>query len=439
VIEKNIVMSFVVLITLNNSIFANEADANDLKHAEVRDRFHSVKKAIGSVGAAAQKEIDIVDGFKHMFRDGKVTGQIRSMYSGYNFEYGQNTYATALGGFVKYELAEYKGVSAAVSFTGSNDIAALSQRGVKHNDELSSSAAEINIREETYLNYNYKAFNLRVGRQIIDTPLADSDDIRMITNSFEAAILTYSNEHWNLMAGKLKKWQGSDAGLENGWVDTGKDGTYFSGVSYSGKEVDASVWYYNINGEAGDGVANNSFYSDIVGHFHINKTFFLHAGVQYLQQQELDNSGVSASLYGATAELVYQGVGLNVAYNKSLKKAGKQSFSGFGGGTLFTNMDSMVLDAISADREADAWVSGISYEVGDFNMLYAYGDFEGGADSSGVNAHIIEQNFGIEYSKEDDFTLAAIYTKDNDKNNPTPNGANGGSWENFRILAAYNF
>ena len=410
--------------------------AQDLQDEENRDRLHSVKKAIGSVSQTPQKELDIVDGFWHMFHDGKVTGQIRSIYSGYNYKNSDDTYATALGGFVKYELAEYKGLSAGVEFITSNDIGWASGENEKRNVELSSSKGVYTQLNEAYVNYNYENFKLRLGRQTLDTPLADSDDIRMIPNSFEAYVLTYESDTITVMAGSLQQWQGYDADLDNEWIKTGEDGTYFGGLSYSNKLIDANVWYYNINGVAGDATANNSYYGDIVGHYHVSKEVLVHVGAQYLMQNELDKSGVEANIFGLTAELVVKDFGFNIAYNKSLKQSNKQSFSGFGGGTLFTNMDSMILDAITLDRDAEAIVGGISYGVDDFSLFYAYGDFNGQADSAGLKEHIIEQNIGLEYSREENFTLAAIYTQDDDKEN---SGANDGDWNNVRVLATYNF
>lgn len=423
---KKIVRLSTVMLSLMGTLYAQE---------ENRDRLHSVKKAIGSVHEVEQKELNIVDGFSHMFKDGQVTGQIRSMYSEISYKDAQDTYATALGGFLKYELAEYKGFSGAVEFVTSQNINFLSGDGVKYNDELASSSGDYTQMSELYVNYAYENFAFRGGRQTIDTPLADSDDIRMVSNSFEAYVASYELDKFRFEGAYLVAWQGYDAGLETAWVKTGKDGTYLAGVIYSDELLDASVWYYNINGELGDATANNSYYGDIVGHYHITKDLFLHAGVQYLKQDELDKSGVASSIYGATAELVVYGLGLNIAYNKADKKVGKGSFSGFGGGTLFTNMDSMILDVIAVDRDADAVVAGVSYELGDFNFLYAYGDFNGDSDSSGVTEHIVEQNLGVAY-EHDQVTLGAIYTKNDDKKNTN---SNDGDWNNVRVLVAYNF
>jgi len=257
----------------------------------------------------------------------------------------------------------------------------------------------------------------------------------MVSNSFEAYIATYELAHVTFMGGTLLSWQGSDTGLDNSWQKTSEGATIFAGMNYSDDSFDISLWYYNINGEMSDATANNSYYGDIVGHFHISEELFLHLGAQYLKQDELDRSGVSANIFGLTAELVVDGLGLNIAYNKSLKESAKQSFSGFGGGTLFTNMDNMILDVISADRDVDSIVAGISYGYGDFSSLYAYGDFKGERDSSAIKEHIVEQNIGASY-EHNDFILGVLYTVQKDEEST---GINGGDWENVRVLLSYNF
>jgi hypothetical protein len=53
----------------------------------------------------------------------------------------------------------------------------------------------------------------RIGRQLIDTPLANTDDIRMHPNTFEAAIATYSGiDKTTLIGGCIKRWAGYDSG-----------------------------------------------------------------------------------------------------------------------------------------------------------------------------------------------------------------------------------
>lgn len=422
--------------------------ASTLQATPPEDRNPSVREAIQSVTEQTPKKLDVVDGFKHMFTDGAVSGNIRSMYSGYTNDNDINTYATAIGGQLKYELAKYKGFNAAAAFTTTHDISFASgdRNKGKRNDELSSTKGSYTELSEVYVNYEFQGLNLRAGRQVIDTPLADSDDIRMVPNTFEAYTASYEINGFSLMAGHLNEWQGTDAGLDvdHPWVKMGKDGVNFGGVTFSNDLVEANLWYYDISNASATDIANGAdengnkaLYVDAVGSYTINDDLEVHAGAQYLKESEQDNSGVEANIYGAMGEVVIGGLGLNIAYNKSSKKSGKHSFSGFGGGALFTNMDTMILDEITEDREdAHAVVAGFVYEVSDFNLLYAYGDFKGDADSTGAKEHITEQNIGVEYAPNDELTVGAIYVIDDNKEDATSTDFNG---KNFRVLVSYNF
>lgn len=369
-----------------------------------------------------------------MFEEGKISGEIRSIYAGYNLKKAgeEDIYATAIGGHLKYELAELNGFSAAAAFAISHDIGfATGDEGVKQNPELSSSDGEYSVLREAYLNYKSGDFNFRAGRQLIDTPLADSDDIRMIANTFEAYIASYQLSNFSFMAGKLQKWQGYDADLDSGWVRAGEDGTWFGGVTYADDIIEANAWYYNIT------KLTNAAYFDLTLGYEIESDISLCAAVQYLNESEISSSATKADIYGALAELSAYGFTLGAAYNKSNRKAGKESFSGFGGGALFTSMDTMILDEITYDRDAEAVVGNISYEIDKLTFSYSYGDFDGDADGFGDRAHIVEQNIGAEYSViKDKLLVRAIYAVQNDKESVAKTD---NDWSRFQLMVAYSF
>lgn len=382
----------------------------------------------------ADENIKEVSSVNKMFEDGTISGEIRSMYAGYNLEKaGENDiYATAIGGHLKYELAELNGFSAAAAFAISHDIGfATGDEGVKQNPELSSSDGEYTVLREAYINYNGGDFNFRAGRQIIDTPLADSDDIRMIANTFEAYVASYQLSNFSFMAGNLQKWQGYDAGLESGWTRTGEDGTWFGGVSYADDIAQANAWYYNIT------KLTNAAYFDLVLGYEINSDISLSAGVQYLNESEISRSATEADIYGAMAEVSAYGFTFCAAYNDSKKKTDSGSFSGFGGGTLFTSMDTMILDEITYDRDAEATLISMSYEIDKLTLSYAYGDFDGDADGLGDRAHIVEQNIGVEYSViKDKLLVSAIYVEQEDRESPSKTD---NDWSRLGFMVAYSF
>ncbi|MEA2099316.1 MAG: hypothetical protein U9P72_04215 [Campylobacterota bacterium] len=429
-------MKTILKITIASSLLCGATFAQEIE--EKRDRVPSVRDAIQTISEIEQEDVTVVSGVKRMFKYGKISGELSSIYSGYYNENATNNYATAVGTQLKYELAEFKGLNAGVALSLSQDIGAFSGENDKYNPELSSDDKFYAEIGEAYINYKYQNFNFRGGRQVIDTPLADSDDIRMIPNSFEAYIANYEQDDFSFMAGALTKWQGVDSGLDvdKHWQKTGEDGTYFGGLSYVNDVLEGSVWYYDISADAVDNIANKTLYADIFANYKISDDFSLYGGVQYLTQSEVENSGIESNIYGVMAEFIAYDIGFNIAYNKSTQQANKGSFSGFGGGTLFTNMDSMIIDAITIDREVDVIVAGLSYSVGDFNFLYAYGNFDGGANSASQKEHIIEQDIAIEYTPNDDFTIASVYTINEDKEDTD---SNGGDWSNFRILLSYNF
>ena len=421
---KNKILLTIIFFLSANILLADE---------EKRDRIHSVRKVVNSVGELQSKDVAITDSIKHMFLDGKVSGQVRTTYAGYNQKQVTtvDTYATAVGGILKYELADFKGFSAGVALYASKDIGFLTGDGGKQNSELSSTDGSYADLSEAYVNYNYKDLNIRLGRQTLDTPLADSDDIRMIQNSFDAYTLTYAYKGLEFNAGHIVSWQGVDAGLDAGWsrIAEKTDGTNFGGVSYN-DGLEFGLWYYNMTKQT------NATYVEFGGNHDVNRDMQIHAMMQYLHESELDNSGIGADIYGGLFEFVAYDIGFNIAYDKANKKAGLGSFAGVGGGALYTNMDTMILDNIAVDRDADAIVAGVTYSYDKFGFLYAYGDFSGEADTSGAKAHIVEQDMGVEYNFDDSLLISAIYVISEDK---LTSSYTSDDWKRFQFMINYNF
>jgi len=416
--KKILTLGFILSLTLNT------LNAIDNTPDDVNTRNDSVRAAIDSFGKIEEKEVREVDRIKNMFKKGKVSGQLKIMYSE-SAEPGE-AYATAIGGIIKYELAEYRGFNAGAAVYTSYDIPFASGEDIKRSTEMSSDVGNHTDMSEAFVNYKYADLNFRAGRQVVDTPLADTDDIRIIQNTFEAYIATYSYSGVEFMAGNLQNWHGTDAGLELGWVKTGTEGTNFGGVSYADM-LEFDAWYYNMTG------LTNASYFDLGIEYQVNDDLLLHLMAQYLHQSELENSGVEASIYGALVEVVVYDIGFNIALNKSDKKTDKESFSGFGGGALFTNMDTMIIDEITQDRDALSYVLGIVYSYEDFEFLYAYGDFNGEADSNGDSAHIVEQNIGAGYSLNEEFVVGGIYVVQEDKIDSS------NDWTRLQVMLNYNF
>ena len=410
--------------------------------AEVRDREISVRKAISNFGEVEQKDISTVNKFRNMFSEGKVTGQARSMYAGYSQEADgeSDSYGTAVGGMLKYELASFNGFNAGVAFTTSQDMNFASGSGVKHNPELSSQDGHYTELSEAYINYKNGGLNIRLGRQMIDTPLADTDDTRMVPNTFEAYMLSYEMQAFTFTLGNIQRWQGAGAGLgydDNGikqdsnWHKSGTRGTWMAGMNYNDL-FEFNAWYYDISSKVN---ATKAGYFDI-GNHKLNGDISFHYSLQYLHEREVNNSGVDADIYGGLVEFVYHGLGFNLAYNRAVKHDGKRSFAGIGGGSTYTSMDTMNIDSILEDRDAEAFVGGLVYTIEDWEFLYAYGAFKGKENSAGVLTHIVEQNVGFQYSFKDEFVLAAIYVNESDNHSIVKTTDD---WDRLQVMIKYDF
>ncbi len=374
------------------------------------------------------------DQFIDIFKNATISGQIRSIYSQRDYAVSSNpdNYATALGGQLKYETSSFDGFSAAVAFYASQDInfATGSRSKEEQDSELSSDKGNFTQLAEAYVNYKDGNLNLRMGRQVVDTPLADSDAIRMIQNTFEAYLGTYTVGEFTFMAGKLQNWQGYDAGLADGYIPVGKTGAWLSSVAFSNNLFDVSTWIYNITD------FSNILYTDASIHYNLSQDVFLHSSIQYINENELDDSMVNAQLYGAMAAVNIHGLTFTTAYNKAIVSKGKETFSGFGGGALYTSMDTMILNDIAIDRNSQAIVCSLSYALNNFKLLYAYGDFIGDRNSLGKKADIVEQNIGFKYNVTKNFEFSAVYTIDNDKIDSSNDQTN---WNRLQLMATYNF
>ena len=140
---------------------------------------------LGSVNTFAAEDLS------SMFSEGKTSGQVRmfSIDRKYQGSAGNTLHrnATALGGHLKFETADYEGLSLGAAFYTTNRIASSPDIDPslfgKNSDGYS-------ILGEAYLQYKYGNTTFKGGRQKLDTPLAGSDDARMLPNLFEAYVVT---------------------------------------------------------------------------------------------------------------------------------------------------------------------------------------------------------------------------------------------------------
>ena len=385
-----------------------------------------------------------VDNIADMFKHGTVSGQIRLGHINYDTKVAgaKDTSATAIGGQLKFETAHFNGVSLGAAVYTSQNINALSgdQGDGKFYTDLTSSERNYTELAEAYINYSKGGFNFRGGRQLIDTPLADSDDIRMTPHTFEAYVASYSFDDLGLtlIGANLQRWQGVDSGYENvtdsGWAETGEDGTWMGAVTFEKDNIAAGVWYYDVDKSA------KAVYADVAYTLELDNDVAITFAGQYLTESESENSNIDGSIAGVMVEAGIGSFTVAGAYNSVSVNDGKSLFEGFGGGSSFTNMDTntagFLHDGSAGDGES--YVLSLGYEIAGVNLVAAYGDFQADALANGTGKqHATEINVGVGYSHNDgEIEANLVYVVGEDKESSIATDKDD---DHLQLTLNYNF
>ncbi len=385
--------------------------------------------------------------FTEAFTKGTASGQIRVGYIWLNpdEEGAKSTYDLALGGQLKFETAALYGISLGAAFYTSHSI--LQPDDEDFNAELSSSEQYYDLLGEAYINGDWHGFTARVGRQLIDTPFADSDDSRMTPHTFQAAIAGYNYDNFSVTGGYFSKWQGVDADYHNRAdfddLAPGSNGTWMLGGSYGSDLFECGLWFYSV-----DKVVN-VFYADIVAPIKVAENITLTLGLQAATQSDNTNmetyaeigSRVEGNLYGAKAELSLFGITAGIAYDYASVDEGDALFGGFGGGPFFTNIDTLVANEFAAGQDAGSYTLSLGYDLGEIgveglSLGYTFGHYEGGADpmDGTADAEVDEHDFHVEYEINKAWSIDAVYVVSDDKEK-----AASTEWDFNRAQVRVNF
>lgn len=232
---------------------------------------------IGLIGSA---NVQAAEDLSTMFSEGKTSGQIREFSVSRTVkrsaadDYTRN--ANAVGGHLKFETADYHGLSLGTTFYTTNGFANGDKTDGTEVDPslLGPNNQDYSILGEAYFQYKRGNTVFKGGRQKLDTPLAGSDDARMLPNLFEAYLVINSDvENTTLIAGHVTKFAqgtfgrvygaGGILGATSGYsavdasnqvgtfVNMGKyalgestDGVSVAAASYKNGNFKAQVWDY---------------------------------------------------------------------------------------------------------------------------------------------------------------------------------------------------
>ena len=387
-----------------------------------------VLKHMTALSVALSAGVASAASFDDAIKNATTTGQFRLGYINVTPDVAgeKNTSATAFGGQIKFETAKWNRLQFAIAPYFSEKLAMLS--GNKANNELNTGFLDTNGNSyaylgEAYVNYAFNNGSLRLGRQQIDSPFINTDDIRMLPNTFNAVWLNAAlTDNLSIAAGVVNEWAGFDSGdSQNQFKKASNDGVTALGASYKMKAHHAfQGWYYDFNGKY------SQYYLDAA-----YKNGAFHAGLQYSKYNEVKNSGTAGNVWGVKVGYDIGPVSLAVAVNQGKNGAGKSASLGLGGGSYFASMEEMTIHEL---QDAMAQVVSLSYAVTDkLSLGFASGHFE---DKGKANANTNETDIVITYTISDQLDIGFAHVTVDNKAAPADAATN---FSRNLARVSYNF
>ncbi len=329
----------------------------------------------------------------------------------------QDGSSVALGGYLHSDLTIYDGVVLGVSLHSTNPLfGSNDSRGIGFFDANNKAYS---ILDEAYLKLNVRNSTITLGRQELDTPFVNSDDIGMIANRYEAyTMISEDLIDTTLMASYITRMSGVDSDNPSHFSRVNGDKNALAlGASYGGFDgVGLNLWYYDFRDEV------SIVYGDL--NYELDQNNLHYSLVLQVADEDFKDSE-DAFIYGAAFGVRYSDVTLSIAYNKS--KDGTAS-NGFGGGPFLTSMEHLTLAESGDDGEVLSY--GVELDLDEFvpnSSLYI-----SRSDLSSKSEDANELDLVLGYEISDDFGLDLIYSDVDDD-------INGDDFTNVRFFINYNF
>jgi hypothetical protein len=278
-----------------------------------------------------------------------VSGQVRYGYSNTEDSSGQNVDTAAIGGSLGYVSPVWKGISVGATAYTTHAIGSFDDDALFLDSNGAPNGKGYSIAGELWLQTEFANTAIKIGRQAIDTPFADTDDIGMIPNTFEAVVVSNNSlANTTITAMHLNKAAGVDAAVPEKFThltDTG-DAVNALGVVYESDKWNAQLWQYDQDNQAGN--ATDISYLEVGASLIEN----LDLGLQYTTQDY--DAGGKGKAWGATAAYTWADFTVSADYNKVSGANGVQgAVGGVGGGPFFTSAEQNTIDDV-ADISAKA-------------------------------------------------------------------------------------
>jgi hypothetical protein len=375
---------------------------------------------------------------------GTVSGLVRFGYVDQDNAVDTDRYTTAIGAILKYETPVWNGLKLGIAGYGSQKLPfATGSRFEDKSDKdfLGEEANSFAYVGEAYADYNANDLNIRIGRQLIETPLINMDDIRMLPDGYEAALATYSGiDKTTLTAGYIKRWAGYDSGADiSKFKKVAEDSHGASMFGIRNEGIDDLVvqgWFYSIDKKA------DTLYTDASYNLKVTDesgfTFMgQYANVKEDMKTDGTLSGTDGHIYGLAVNGQWKMLTVGAAYNVVSNPEGKSLDLGLGGGAYYTSMEEWTImgmeDAKARQYKAvidmtDAGINGLS-------VTTLYGEFK----SAPTDTKMTEWDVIATYSYSDALSADISYATLEDKNKNIGSSSTDGGYDRFLARLHYRF
>jgi len=405
----------VAMLLVNGVLHADETTTvhnseGGLIHTKQKGRYEVVKK-LPQEADTLDTAFDYAKPFA-TFRAANVATQQTGL-ADYNIA-EEKRYGTSFGGIFGLDTASLYGLHLHLGAYVSQAIDMLNpDESSRQNSELfDATGGSYTYVGEANVRFENSWVQAKAGRIRMETPFADSDDIRMSPNSFEGAWAHADlSGDWQLELYYLSRWAGTDSGDDPQRFKSLVDGGYgLSGGSLSYRLDDKneiSLWYYNVDKES------DIIYAEAVGELTFSERFHMEWGLQGAHIMERADSGIEGDVLGAMVIADLQPVYCGLSYNHVFEKDGKTITDGFGGGPYFTSLDEQTIGAVSALSPGDdlyvyrlaAGVDLTSVGLKGFNAEWVHGHFS--LDTSPAEA--VENDVVVTYTITERWYFETIY------------------------------
>ena len=278
------------------------------------------------------------------FKEGKMSGELRAWYIDRDKDLANSSSDLFLTGMqLRYNTGTFYGFS--LGFTTQTSAAPFADDqakevfGTNQNDDLYGSGTQLS---EAYVNYTIGKTTAKIGRQFIKTPLVGSSTSLMITQSFEAALVTNTDlPSTSIMVGAVSKFQDrtdGDGGVGQ-FEELNKDHDYAYTAMVINKSipnVELTVQYLTFDDDAKGSTASSRiqgykdyyFEAEYTNKYN-NFDYGIAANYLYTDWKHYDE----ATMYGVKLNLGYGDFKTYVAYSSISDDAGNKGVkAGLGGG-----------------------------------------------------------------------------------------------------------